>query len=197
MPRVYVTIYPMLNSTVSNKLLFAWNFLRHPMRNASLVPTSPVASKMMLEGIDFSSIRIIVELGPGTGEITGEILKKCRTDATIILIELEPSYVKALKEKFGGRIAVYEESAHRLDAILLKHGIAKVNLIVSGLPYFLNGEVKEKLFETLKHRTGEGTIFRFFTYSPPVMRYVYRELPVRKVSFTLRNFPPMWVYGIH
>ncbi|MDO8620235.1 MAG: rRNA adenine N-6-methyltransferase family protein [bacterium] len=182
---------------MNGKLQFALNFLLHPVRNASLVPSSHFASKAMLLGIDFSSVQTVVELGPGTGVFTEEILKRCKPDTKVLLIELEKDYITLLEKKFGNRVLLENASAHLLDAILLKYGIAKVDLIVSGLPFSLPHEVKEKLFASLGEHTSRGTHYRFFTYNPPLMKRVYAGLPIRKISFVSRNLPPLWVYGIN
>ncbi len=182
---------------MNGKLQFAWNFLCHPVRNASLIPSSSFASKAMLEGVDFSTVKTVVELGPGTGVFTEEILKRCTPGTKILLIELEKDYVTLLQKKFGDRVIVESASAHLLDAILAKHGVTEVNLIVSGLPFSLPHEVKEKLFASLAKHTSQGAHYRFFTYNPPLMKRAYANLPIHKLSFVPFNIPPMWVYGIN
>ncbi len=182
---------------MSGKLQFAWNFLCHPVRNASLIPSSTFASKAMLLGVDFSAVQTVVELGPGTGVFTEEILRRCKPNTKVLLIELEQDYVTLLRKKFGTRVVVENASAHLLDAILAKNGMTKVDLIVSGLPFSLPHEVKEKLFASLRVHIAHGTHYRFFTYNPPLMKRVYANLPIQKISFVARNFPPLWVYGIN
>lgn len=184
-------------SSIRNNLRFSLNFLRHPLRNASLVPSSAFASEAMLDGIDFSVIDSVVELGPGTGAFTREILKRCKKDTTLLLLEVEQSYVTILRKQFGGNVIIECASAHLLDEIRAKHCIERISLIISGLPVSLPESVKVGLFESIKTHTERGTIFRFFTYNPPIMKRAYKSLPVRKISFVLKNFPPLWVYGIN
>lgn len=184
-------------SSIGNNIIFSLNFLRHPLRNASLVPSSAFASKTMLDGIDLSVIDSVVELGPGTGALTGEILKRCKRGATVLLLEVEKSYVTILRKRFGDSIIIECASAHLLDEILAKHCIEKVSLIISGLPVSLPEPVKAGLLRSIKAHTEQGTIFRFFTYNPPMMKRAYKSLPVRKIAFVLKNFPPLWVYGIN
>ena len=102
-----------------------------------------------------------------------------------------------LRAEFGERVVISNQSAHLLDAILAQHGIDKVDLIVSGLPFSLPTDITEKLFASIGRYTERGAIFRFFTYNPPLMKRVYKSLPIKQVSFVLKNIPPMWVYGIH
>jgi phospholipid N-methyltransferase len=176
--------------------LFALNFLRRPAINASIVPSSRYAGAALIDKVDFQQIDTIVELGPGTGAFTKVVLSRCKPDAKMILIELEASYIAPLQEQFGSRVSVEHTGAHRLDSVLEKHGIEKIDLIISGLP-FLPDETKGEFAESLLRQTDQGAIYRFFTYMPPIMKRVYADLPLRKKSFVPLNFPPMWIYGIN
>ena len=188
----------MLNARdMRNELQFTLNFLRRPLQNASLVPSSAAASRAMLHGIDFSAIRSVVELGPGTGVFTKEILARCHLDAKVLLVEVEESYVKMLRGEFGPRVTIEHGGAHRLDELLKKHGMPKADLIVSGLPVSLPEPMRRMILQSIEEHTTEGAIFRFFTYNPLLMRRAYRTLPVRRISLVLENFPPLWVYGIN
>jgi len=186
-----------MSKSVSELILFTINFLKNPLRNASVVPSSVFASREMINNIDFSSINTIIELGPGTGIFTKEIIRKCNPKTKIILIELEDTYISLLRSKFGERVIVENTSAHLLDEVLIKHKIEKADLIVSGLPFSLPHKVLEKLCKSIKKQTDNGAIYRFFTYMPPIMKLAYTNLPIREVSFVPRNFPPLWVYGIN
>lgn len=177
-------------------LLFAKNFFRNPLRNASIMPSSSFASVAMLKNLDFSSIHTILELGPGTGVFTKEIIKRSAPFTKIILIELEETYVKRLRRKFGAKVIVENANANLLEDILKKHNVSKLDLLISGLP-FLEEAVNDHLLASIKKQTDNGTIFRFFTYLPPVMKRVYKNLPIRKIAFVLRNVPPLWIYGIN
>jgi len=189
----------MSNSSKSknqDRLLFAKNFLSNPLRNASIMPSSSFASKAMLKGLDFSNIDTIVELGPGTGVFTKEVIKRCRQSTKIILVELEKSYVKSLREKFDGRVVVENKSAYYLDEILKRHGILKPDLLISGLPFFEEA-ISPHLLKTIKGLTDDGMIFRFFTYMPPAVKRIYKNLPIKMRCFVLRNIPPLWIYGVN
>ncbi len=180
----------------SDTWLFLKNFIKNPRRNASLVPSSHVATRSILNGIDFSAIHVVVELGPGNGEFTGEILRRCLPDTLIILVEIEESYVKRLTQKYGAQVVVEHAGAHTLDEVLERHGVTHVDLLVSGLPFLPETECRA-LLATIRRLTDRGTIFRFFTYMPPVMTRIYRTVPVQKKSFVLANVPPLWVYGVN
>lgn len=176
--------------------LFLLNFLKNPVRNASVVPSSKVAGRAIIAGIDWSKVETVVELGPGPGTFTKEILNACKPGTNVVLIDLEESYVKLLRNKFGSQVTVFHDSAHRMNEILKELNLSKADLIISSLP-FLQKQIHLKIYDAILKQTDNGAVYRFFTYMPPVMKWHYRDLPLHKVKFVLKNLPPMWIYGIN
>lgn len=181
--------------TPSSKQQFLLNFLRNPLRNASVVPSSPAACRAVLQGIDFSQCKYVVELGPGTGCFTEQLYAQLPSDAQVLIVEVELSYIAHLQEQFGDRFEIVQGSAHLLDDLVAERGWPHIDLILSGLPFSLPASVKVPLFETLRQRISAGTELRFFTYMPPVMKRYYRGFPLRMVRRVLANLPPMWIYS--
>ncbi|HZV70055.1 MAG TPA: rRNA adenine N-6-methyltransferase family protein [Saprospiraceae bacterium] len=178
------------------RALFLLNFIKNPIRNASITPSSKIASSAMMKGIDWEKVNTIVELGPGSGTFTKEILARAKPGTQIILFELETTYVDLLRKKFGNRVHVIHASAHLFEEILKEMKLPKADLIISGLP-FLARHLNQLIFDSIQHQTDKGAIFRFFTYMPPLMKLVYKGINLRKVAFVFKNIPPMWVYGIN
>jgi phospholipid N-methyltransferase len=191
-----VTIDMNVRNVWKERALFLFNFLKNPIRNASVVPSSKIASGAMMNGINWDKVNTIVELGPGSGTFTREILARCKPDAKVVLFELENSYVELLRKKFGDRVQVIHASAHLFEEILKEMKLPKADLIISGLP-FLGKNLNQLIFDSIQHQTDKGAIFRFFTYMPPIMKMVYKGINLRKVAFVMKNIPPMWVYGIN
>jgi phosphatidylethanolamine/phosphatidyl-N-methylethanolamine N-methyltransferase len=187
---------PVSQDDLERAFLFGLNSVRHPWRNASFLPSSKTAAQAILTGLDFSSIDTIVELGPGIGVVTAELLKKCNPGTKLLLIEIDAAYISVLKRRFGDRVELSRESAHLFDSILTRHNMRQVDLIVSGLPFLPRREMPIYL-DAMKRQVDRGAIFRMFTRVPPVMKRVYRGLHLKKIAFTFRNIPPMWVYGIN
>lgn len=138
----------------------------------------------------------MVELGPGNGTFTREIIARSKPGTRIVLIELEESYVDLLVNKFGNKVTVVHDSAHRMNEILAAHGLSHADLIVSSLP-FLQKQISRMIFSAILEQTRHGAAYRFFTYMPPVMKWFYRGLPLHKVKYVFNNIPPMWIYGIN
>ena len=107
-------------------LLFARNFFRHPLMLGSIVPSSRFLIRELLNPVDWSRARVIVEYGPGVGVITAEVLRRMRPDALLIAIEMNPDFVSYLCGAGGavrdGAIEIQGEHRDRLVAELAKLG---------------------------------------------------------------------------
>ena len=176
---------------------FIWNFLRNPQRNASLIPSSRRASKAMFQGIAIEKLSYIVELGPGTGCFTRELYANVSSDCKVIIIELNPAYIQHLRDHYGDRFEVIQGSAADLDALIEERNWPRVDLIVSGLPFTLPPEVMQAVMNALQRRTESGTVYRWFTYFPGMMKRYYRRFAFRRVQSVFLNFPPMWIYTVN
>lgn len=172
-------------------------FIRQPKVNASIIPSSKLAAKGMVRGLDLSAMKFVVELGPGTGVFTDILAQRLPSDCKVLLIELEEEYIAQLKKKYDHRFEVINVSACSLKDLLRERGIEHVDLVISGLPYTLPEEVKKPLFSTLLELTDKGTCMRWFTYFPFLMKRHYKQFPYRKAAFVGWNMPPMWIYSVN
>ena len=104
--------------------------------------------KLILEKItDTADIRnkIILEIGPGTGNLTSYILKK--NPKKLFVIEKDNELAKDLENKFSNQITVINDDILKIDETLL----FKEKVIVFGnLPYNISTEVLSKWIVNLK-----------------------------------------------
>ena len=114
--------------------LFFSESLRSLSVTASIFPSSRFLASALLRPIDFRAARVIVELGIGTGAITGEILRRLDPDAVLIGVDLNPAFVNHVRRKIDdGRFVPVLGRAERLDSLLKAHGITRADAIVSSL----------------------------------------------------------------
>ena len=77
----------------------------------SIVPSSRFLIKQLLEPINWSRARVIVEYGPGVGGITMEVLRRMRVDGALIAIEMNPEFVSYLSNSIpDGTLVVPDRS---------------------------------------------------------------------------------------
>ncbi len=87
---------------------------------------------------------LLIEIGPGPGGLTEELLKHCDK---IICIELDRTFAKALS-RFGDKVEVFEADILEFDLLtLLKERLKKGcrAKIVSNLPYHITTPILAKL----------------------------------------------------
>src|SRR5512142_3494380 len=109
---------------MSARTVFARNFFRNPRMLGSVIPSSRFLVKHLLRDIDWSAARVIVEYGPGVGTITGEILRRMRRDAALLVFEINDEFVRVLGQRFADpRVRVVHRSAADVVAVLGELGL--------------------------------------------------------------------------
>ena len=110
----------------------------------------------------------ILEVGPGTGPVTREILSRLRPDDRLDLVEINPRFVAVLRRRFDAE----PPFARRRGQVTLTHagveqlpGEAVYDFIVSGLP--LNNfpvEQVRQIFQTFDRLLKPGGTLAYFEY---------------------------------
>ena len=70
-------------------LLFFKRVLANPIRVGYLVPSSGFLTRKTARRIDFSKPRVVIELGPGEGCHTRQIVRRMNAESRLVLIELD------------------------------------------------------------------------------------------------------------
>lgn len=183
-------------SRVAEILLFASNFVRHPHMLGSIIPSSRFLVNQVLAPIDWEQARVIVEYGPGVGTLTGEILRRMRSDAHLVVIETNRDFVQFLRTSLQDpRLHVEHNSAAEVQAVLHRLGLPSASYIISGIPLGsmpepVQADIAEKSRDALEHE-GQFLVYQFTSRVLPVLQRSFRH--VRR-SFERRNLPPAKVF---
>tara|TARA_B100000941_G_C28460306_1_gene530348 strand:- start:410 stop:1195 length:786 start_codon:yes stop_codon:yes gene_type:complete len=86
----------------------------------------------------------IIEIGPGQGALTEEILK--RNPKSLCLVEKDTNLVKKLKEKYSSNklVMIYEEDIIKFN---LEKIIKKNSIILGNLPYNISSQILVKILK--------------------------------------------------
>ena len=111
--------------------------------------TSDYAPKQMCDAAALAAGDIVLEIGPGTGVLTKEILSR---GAKVVAVEADERAISALSETFSEQISSGQLAVHHTDArelfpseLGLEAGRYKV---VANIPYYLSGSLFRQLLDT-------------------------------------------------
>ena len=187
---------PKTTSPVTQRLLFALNFFRHPFMLGSIWPSSRYLVEEVLRPIDWQRAMVIVEYGPGVGTITSEILRRMRSDAHLVAIETNETFVKFLNASIADpRLRVTNGSAADVGAILQRLKLPLAQYVVSGIPL---GSMPEALRTDIVAKTrsalapgGQFLVYQFTSRVLPALQRTFEEV---SRSRTKRNIPPAHLF---
>jgi len=146
-------------------LLFFKRVLANPLQVGYLVPSSPFLTRQTAKRLDFSKPRVIVELGPGEGCHTRQIVRRMTDDCRLVAFELDPEFCNHLKKQFKNdpRVTILHRNALELPQTLAEMGVTHCDYIVSGLPFLvIEEQARNKLLGNISQAI--GTEGRFITY---------------------------------
>ncbi len=179
-----------------DRLEFLRGFLKRPKEVGSIIPSSRFLERRILRCARVEEARTVVELGPGTGGTTRALLRAMPSDARLISIEINPSFVEHMKRNLRDqRLTVLEGSATDVGALLAAEGLDGADVILSGIPFStmpraLGIEILENVRNAL-HPDGRFVAYQFRDRVEHLGREVFGR---PRIQTEIRNVPPMRVY---
>jgi len=175
-------------------------------------PSSRYLATALLRPIDFWRTRTVVELGPGTGAVTGEILRRLGPDGKLFAIDINQSFIDHLSGSCkDSRLIPVCGSATDLRSLLGRLNVGRIDAVVSSLG-----------LTSMDHRTRTSIIREVCACLPTggaMTQYQYvhacvGHLDIARLKFSrfdearflrryfgdvtighvIRNFPPALVY---
>jgi phosphatidylethanolamine/phosphatidyl-N-methylethanolamine N-methyltransferase len=174
----------------------AW--MSAPGRVGAIAPSSPALAELITREITASNGPIL-ELGPGTGAFTYQLLRRGVRQQDLTLVEYGSDFMKLLQVRFPGARVVWMDAARLPTERLFDD--APVGAVVSGLP-LLNMSTRKIIsivggaFSYMR----PGAAFYQFTYGLrcPVPRPVLDRLGLKAklIDRAMLNVPPAAVYRL-
>jgi len=136
----------------------------------ALMPTSRQAAKAMAaEALRQKSPKQILEVGPGTGPITTELVRHLKAEDRLVLCEVNEDFVKYLRRRFETepelkRVRHQVEIIH--NSVTEMGGEQCFDYIISAVPFTrLPAELAEQIFETYRRLLKPGGTLTFLEYA--------------------------------
>ena len=206
---------------MSDYRLFFEQFLRNTHSTGAVSPSSRWLAEALCRYVGQSQMpQRILEVGPGTGAVTRSIVNLLGPQDELDLVELNESFVQALRRRFQSdsafrRVASRSQVIHSsVEELPDSHSY---DLIISGLPFnnFMASDVK-RILEAYARLLKPGGTLSFFEYiavrpgralicSPRErerlrdvaghLRQVLDSHSVRR-DCVVSNLPPAWVHHV-
>jgi len=192
---------PVKSSAKANrrsKLFFLKQYLRNPFGTGGVAPSGRQLAQLMVSEIAPQPSEVIVELGPGTGAFTRELLAQGVEPANLILVEFNKEFVKFLKREFPD-LRIVEGPAQDLPRLLKTLGQGPITKIISGIPLRSMKPAECRLIaKSVAAVLEPGGLFVQFSYfkASPVPKEVAAEVGLtgKLAGSAMNNVPPAFVW---
>ena len=145
------------------EFLGAW--VRNPVRVGAVWPSSRRLSEKLARVAPGHGRPVVVELGPGTGAVTGEVARRLSPEGRHLAVELDPGMAGYLQRGHPD-VEVINGDARKLGELLAERGIERVDAVISGLPWSLfDREGQREILGQVVDVIGDTGAFTTFAYS--------------------------------
>ncbi len=183
-------------------LMFLGKFLRNPRNVGSVMPSSQALAREMARAVPVDPAAVVVELGPGTGALTRQVIAVLAPGEKFLAIDIDAEFCDRLRSRWP-QIDFQCGSAADLPAMLESRGWPAVNHVLSGLPFAsLPAAISRAILAAVTQSLAPGGTFSTFQYvhayaTPPAVKFRKQMAvdfgPVQSRRLVLRNFPPAYV----
>ena len=181
-----------------SKLFFLKQYFRNPFGVGAVAPSSQKLANFIVGLLAPQTSDVVVELGPGTGVFTRELLSQGVAPANLILVEFNGEFVKFLKREFP-QIRIVEGAGQDLPQILKALGQGPVKKIISGIPLrSLKPLDRQKIAKAVAAMLEPGGVFVQFSYfkASPFSDSVAAGVGLagKCAGAAMNNVPPAYVW---
>lgn len=183
-------------------MFFQAHAMRYPRITGAIASNSKELAKFVTKKSRLKRANVIVEVGPGAGVFTKEILRRKKAEAKYFGIEINGECADKLKKEIPG-VNVINDSAESISEILKQVGRHKCDRIISSLPWTAFEEcLQNRLIEKFLDALEKGGIFTTFSYYPfnklpagrafkEKLKKNFSKVDIIKID---SNIPPAFVY---
>ena len=189
---------PVPSSVWSERLRFLGAMIRSPRGVGSIVPTGRPVSQLIASHVNAASHLPVLELGPGTGPVTRQILARGVAPSRLHLVEYSADLHAHLRHTFPD-VNVIHGNAFDLDGAFAGRGPMQFDCGISGIPLLNFGHAERNaLLEDALARVPPGRPMVQITYGPrPPVVPDDPAIAYQGSRRIMRNVPPasVWLYS--
>jgi phospholipid N-methyltransferase len=176
--------------------LFFGEFVREPAMVGSAVPSSRKMVERLLEPVDWSRIRLLVEYGAGTGQLTRAALERMNPAARLIALDTSPGFTRYLRRAISDpRLRPVTASAADIGLVLADEGLSGVDCILSGIPFStMPRETARQIMDATAQLLTPDGLFIAYQMRAAIEPLVHARFARVRRAYEWRNLPPCHLY---
>ncbi len=179
--------------SIKEGFLFLHRFFGDPKRVGSVMPSSHFLANQMVKPIEWDKVQAIAELGSGTGAITRSIQAHAGEKVDVILFEMDKQMREYIRKQYP-QFPCYANARH-LNEKMSEQGIAELDAVVSGLPFFnFSVETRQALINQVVQALKPDGLFITYQYSLQMKKMLADTFVIEDIQFVPFNVPPAFVY---
>jgi phospholipid N-methyltransferase len=174
-------------------------FLARPLQVAYVLPSSRALIGRVLQHMDFSVPRTVVEFGGGEGCYTRELAKRLAPGSRILVFELDPQLAEHLRKQFADdpRVLIYDSDAAHFRDKLRELGLTHADYVISGIPFsYIEPRTKKEILHAVHDGLSPDGLFLVYQVTMELKGHA-RMFAACEVEYFLANIPPMFVLAFH
>ncbi len=179
---------------------FFREFLRHPLDVSAVAPTSKAALERIVAAVPRRPGQVIVEYGPGTGDLAGMLLQSggMGTGSQLILIEKNPVFARELgRTLHDPRVSVHCAGAAEVRRILYEHQATRADVILCSIPLsVMPEEERTHILRETSEALAEDGVFIVFLVRGVVVSFLRSFFPSVRMERIRGSLPPLTLYTV-
>lgn len=186
-----------IKSNLKEDYRFLKGWIKNPSAVGSIKPTSKTTAKHMASLLPIKSGLPVLELGPGTGVITREILDRGLAPEKLISVEYDPEFAANLQKEFPD-VNVLHGDAFNPRSFMAEAPFDHFCGVMGAIP-LLNFpmEKRQELIDMYLDYVMDDGVFIQMSYGlKPPIQSVSGKFTVEKSDRIFKNLPPVgiWIY---
>ncbi len=151
--------------------------------------------RRIIRNINFKNAGCIIELGPGNGRITKELLHYMRPNSVLYAFEVNEAFCVDLEKIGDSRLKIINKSASTIKDFVSSTPFPSKNYIISSIPFgILSEDECEQIMRAIYDVSDKHTTLIQFSYSLIQYRRLKKYFRKVKVQFEPINIPPAFVF---
>jgi phosphatidylethanolamine/phosphatidyl-N-methylethanolamine N-methyltransferase len=185
-----------VTTSLAERLQFLRAYARDTTTVGSVTPSSPFLARALVAHVP-PSATCVAELGPGTGAVTGELLRRLGPAATILAFETHAPFRDWLRRQYADvRLQILDVPAQEVFDYAAARGHT-IQAVVSGLPFgnFPPGVTRAIVASAHAALVPAGTFVGYSYGSRALPAQLRRTFGNCRRERVLLNLPPALVFS--